>query len=40
MGAVFAIMFSDAGSFSQFFVAHGETYLRLKEEPLTVNGKP
>ncbi len=38
MGAAYATMFSDAGSFSLFFVADGERYLRLKQEPLTVNG--
>ena len=39
MGAAYATMFSDAGSFSLFFVADGERYLRLKNEPLIVNGK-
>ncbi len=40
MGAAYATMFSDAGSFSPFFVAHGERYLRLKNEPFIVNGRP
>ncbi len=40
MGAAYATMFSDEGSFLPFFVAHGERYQRLKKEPLTVNGKP
>jgi 2-dehydropantoate 2-reductase len=39
MGAAYAAMFSDAGSFSLFFLADGERYLRLKQEPLSVNGK-
>ncbi len=38
MGAAYAAMFSDAGSFSLFFVADGERYLRLTKEPLIVNG--
>lgn len=40
MGAAYASMFSDAGSFSLFFIADGERYLRLKQEPLIVNGQP
>ena len=40
MGAAYATMFTDAGSFSVFFLASGERYLRLKDQPLTVNGKP
>ncbi len=39
MGAAYAAMFSDAGSFSPFFLAEGERYLKLKQEPLMVNGK-
>ncbi len=39
MGAAYASMFSEAGSFSPFFVADGERYQRLKGQPLTVNGK-
>jgi 2-dehydropantoate 2-reductase len=40
MGAAYATMFTDAGGFSVFFLASGERYLRLKDQPLTVNGKP
>lgn len=39
MGAAYAAMFSDAGSFSLFFLARGERYQRLKNKPLGVNGK-
>lgn len=39
MGAAYASMFSDAGDFSVFFVAGGKRHQRLKEQPLTVNGK-
>jgi 2-dehydropantoate 2-reductase len=39
MGAAYAAMFADAGSFSPFFVAEGERCLKLRKEPLTVNGK-
>ncbi len=40
MGAAYASMFSDAASFSLFFLASGQRYLRLKKKPLTVNGRP
>lgn len=40
MGAAYASMFADAGSFSQFFLASGERYQRLIKEPLRVNGRP
>lgn len=39
MGAAYAAMFTDAGSFSLFFLARGERYQRLKNKPLGVNGK-
>lgn len=39
MGAAYASMISEAGSFSQFFLAKGERYRRLKKESLMVNGK-
>lgn len=39
MGAAYASMFADAGDFSVFFVARGERYQRLKNGPLSVNGK-
>ncbi len=39
MGAAYAAMFSEAGSFSLFFLADGERYQRMKQEPFTVNGK-
>ncbi len=39
MGAAYATMFADSGSFSPFFLADGERYLKLKREPLAVNGK-
>lgn len=39
MGAAYASMFSDAESFSLFFLASGERYQRLKNNPLRVNGK-
>jgi 2-dehydropantoate 2-reductase len=38
MGAAYATMFAEAGSFSFFFLAQGERYERLKKGPLTVNG--
>lgn len=31
MGAAYASMFADAGSFSMFFLASGERYRRLKK---------
>ncbi len=40
MGAAYATMFSNAGSFSLYFLASGERYRRLKKRPLTVNGRP
>ncbi|MFH0781004.1 MAG: 2-dehydropantoate 2-reductase [Pseudomonadota bacterium] len=40
MGAAYATMFMDAGSFSVFFLASGERYQRLQRQVLTVNGKP
>ncbi len=40
MGAAYAAMFNDAGGFSVFFLASGERYLRLKDQPLMVNGRP
>ena len=39
MGAAYATMFADAGSFSFFFLAQGERYEKLRKGPLTVNGK-
>ncbi len=39
MGAAYAAMFTDVGSFSVFFLASGERYHRLKNQPLTVNGR-
>jgi 2-dehydropantoate 2-reductase len=39
MGAAYGAMLTEAGSFSPFFVASGERYQRLREHPLTVNGK-
>lgn len=39
MGAAYAAMFAEAGSFSPFFLAEGERYRRLRETPLRVNGK-
>ncbi len=39
MGAAYASMFSDAGSFSWFFLASGERLRRLKKGPLMVNGR-
>ena len=40
MGAAYASMFADAGSFNLFFLARGARYRRLQETPLCVNGKP
>lgn len=40
MGAAYGSMFSEAGSFSPFFVADGERFQRLQRQTLTVNGKP
>lgn len=39
MGAAYATMLSAAGGFSQFFLATGERYQRLKKKSLRVNGK-
>ena len=39
MGAAYASMFSDAGNFSVFFLAEGDRYQRLANNPLRVNGK-
>lgn len=39
MGAAYAAMFTDAGSFNVSFVARGERFQRLTQSPLTVNGK-
>lgn len=39
MGAAYASMFSDAGNFSLFFLADGDRYKRLLNNPLQVNGK-
>jgi 2-dehydropantoate 2-reductase len=40
MGAAYAAMFADAGSFSVSFVARGERFRRLKAADLAVNGNP
>jgi len=39
MGAAYAAMFSDARGFSVSFVARGQRYARLKQGPLTINGR-
>lgn len=39
MGAAYAAMISDAGGFSLYFLAQGSRYHKLKNAPLTVNGK-
>jgi 2-dehydropantoate 2-reductase len=39
MGAAYASMFSDAGSFSLFFLASGQRYHKLQQAPLSVNGR-
>jgi 2-dehydropantoate 2-reductase len=40
MGAAYGAMFTDAGDFSVSFIASGGRYRRLKQESLSVNGKP
>ncbi|MBM9604946.1 ketopantoate reductase family protein [Desulfopila inferna] len=39
MGSAYASMFSDAGSFSPFFLAEGQRYHRLENRELQVNGR-
>jgi 2-dehydropantoate 2-reductase len=38
MGGAYASMFSSAPGFAVFFIARGERYKRLREQPLMVNG--
>jgi 2-dehydropantoate 2-reductase len=40
LGAAYASLFLDAGNFSVSFIARGERYERLLEQPIVVNGKP
>ena len=39
LGAAYASLFLDAGNFSVSFIAKGDRYIRLQEQPIIVNGK-
>ncbi len=40
MGAAYASLLSDTGTFAVSFIAAGERYERLRNQPIIVNGKP